>query len=780
MNQPTNVTAAQPPATHMPQITPRPAQVKGVASPVMTLNGCWEFSPAKSAPFSPIKVPGEWAMQGFAVTPGTFATYRRNLDLPSDWAGKAIKLRFDAVHAVCKVRINGEEVGGHEGGFVPFELDVSTAVSPGPNELIVEVQSESIADSIACMSQYAAHQVGGIVRKVTLFCLPEFHISELWHETTLSGENALVTVHTILTGSSPNDTLASHRLLDSNNKTVATATGDQPLHVPNAHLWTSETPYLYTLETTIPGATLRQPIGLREIHVSGNQLLINGKPVKLLGVNRHEAHPLTGRSLTPELCHKDAELFRAANVNLVRTSHYPPSEEFLTACDELGIFVECEAAITWIKHHASPVWNEWDHLDSKYLPYLLGANLDNIAASRNHPSVIIWSIANESRWSPLFAEVLTAVKQMDPTRPATFHDQCWGRFNNAGSKADIAVHHYPSDANATRWSKFDRPVWFGEYAHVQCYNRRELVTDPGIRAHWSRPLARMVDRMWQQPGCLGGAIWSGIDDVFHLPNGDLRGYGHWGIIDGWRREKPEYQGVRMAYTPLRILKSNSPLAGPITLRVQNRFNFTDLSDVNLNWQCGEETGKAMIQLAPHEIGEIIIQPKTWALHHKLTLTAIDPRGVMVAKTIFEPESAAQNDASPAGLNVPPPIPMLLPLNGDGGAIGPAGSVLTNEIAPFTPLPSSWEPQITDADNIRRIEGETDDTIANITIQPGKNGGSTVSYELTLKHDINPRQWGLVFTLPLLRYSNMVYQNQWNMAFRQRHRPHPRQCQGLSY
>lgn len=522
------------PSFDIPHLSPRPQQVAGVAQTTLDLGGTWHFSETMPPVFPPVTplditvwkkivVPGEWAMQGFTVKPGDFAIYKRTIDVPGDWSDKTIKLRFDAVHAVCKVSVNARDIGGHEGGFVPFELDATQAIHPGRNEIIVRVQSESVADSIACISQYAAHQVGGIVRKVRLFCVPELHISEQWVETQLTGSDAVLQVHTKLDGSLGGKAAITHHLLDKDHKIVATARSPQPLLVPTPHLWTSETPYLYTLETTIgdpnkPTETLRQRIGLREIKVAGNQMFINGHPVKLLGVCRHEVHPLLGRSLTPALCRKDAELYRSANINLVRTSHYPPSEEFLTACDELGIFVECEAAVCWIKHGSSPVWNTWNHLDPKYLPYFMRANLDNVAANRNHPSVILWSLANESLWSPLFAEVLVAVKQADPTRPVTFHDQCWGGYNNGGSKGDLANYHYPAENNPDEWSQLSRPVWFGEYAHLQCYNRRELVTDPGIRDDWGRPLARMVDLIWQQPGCLGGAIWSGIDDVFHHPH----------------------------------------------------------------------------------------------------------------------------------------------------------------------------------------------------------------------------------------------------------------------
>jgi hypothetical protein len=560
---------------------------------------------------------------------------------------------------------------------------------------------------------------------------------------------------------------------------VASGDGRAPLVVRGARLWTSETPDLYTLETRLssggrPIEIVRQRIGLREVRVEGNRLLVNGRPVKLLGINRHEVHPLRGRSLTPELNRRDAELFRAANVNLVRTSHYPPSEEFLDACDELGIFVESEAAICWVSHGASPFWKTENHLDPKFFPYLLRATLDNIAAHRNHPSVLIWSLGNESLWTPLFAKVLEVAKREDPTRPFTFHDQTWGTYNNAGSTADIANYHYPGESNPEEWSTLPRPVWFGEYAHLQCYNRRELAADPFVREDWGRPLARMVDLIWQQPGALGGAIWSGVDDVFHMPNGDLKGYGHWGPIDGWRRQKPEWLGMKNAYTPFRVLRSDAVPGQPIALTVQNRFNFTNLGDVRIAWDLdGQAAGVAPASLEPHATGVVAIPAAGAKIGDRVSVVVTDRRGVEVAHeviTIGGPAAPAPAAAPVAIEGVDPiaalaeaaqsiglrggasplrPLPMVLPLNREGGAATAAGTQLVNEIEPFTPLPPDAVvsgPERRGSEAVFTIAGT--DVAGTVVMRPAAQPGAfDVSYRLEILAEVNPRQWGLVFSLP---------------------------------
>lgn len=157
--------------------------------------------------------------------------------------------------------------------------------------------------------------------------------------------------------------------------------------------------------------------GFREIEVRGNELLVNGRAVKLRGVCRHEAHPLTGRVLTAELQRQDVELYRAANCNFIRTSHYPPAEELLELCDEAGMFVEVEAPVCWVGHHANENWKKLNYQDTAYYPYVLQVNMEMIHFYRNHPSVLFWSMANESYWNREFAQVQEYVLKADPTRP---------------------------------------------------------------------------------------------------------------------------------------------------------------------------------------------------------------------------------------------------------------------------------------------------------------------------------------------------------------------------
>ena len=427
----------------IPRLSPRPTALAGVKVPLISLDGIWKFNPASPDGFEKfsavqtrkwngIEVPGEWVMQGFAVRSNSAAAYWREFDIPADWRGKRVKLRFDTVHSDCRVFVNGREVGAHEGCFTPFELDITDAVKPGRNTLALAVKNESIADTLASATQYAAHQLGGITRKVQLFALPPVNFAGQIVETKFDErfENATLKLKLSVTDESRKITtapLSVRAVLLDGAKSVAAVTREIPAGGGNLEIsipvtapkkWDSEHPNLYLVKTELLAAgavveDISQRVGFRQIAVRGNQLFVNGTPVKLRGVCRHEVDPVRGRSLTPEDWKKDAELFRAANVNYIRTSHYPPAEEFLDWCDEYGFFVECEAPLCWVQHGANSVWGDWNYQDQKFFPYLLRANFENLAANRNHPCVTIWSLANESRWSPLFAEVNRRVKLVD-------------------------------------------------------------------------------------------------------------------------------------------------------------------------------------------------------------------------------------------------------------------------------------------------------------------------------------------------------------------------------
>lgn len=169
--------------------------------------------------------------------------------------------------------------------------------------------------------------------------------------------------------------------------------------------------------------------------------------------------------------------------------------------------------------------------------------------NRSHPSILMWSMGNESlKFKEYFKQASETVKQLDPSRPRIFSQ--WGPDADEGT-LEITNHHYPGPEGPDKYRHYKRPVTFDEFCHLNAYNRLELAADPGLRNMWGKLLDAMWNDMYHSQGVLGGAIWVRIDDTFFLPGEKAVGYGTWGTIDGWRREKPEYWGMKRHIVPLK-------------------------------------------------------------------------------------------------------------------------------------------------------------------------------------------------------------------------------------
>lgn len=800
----------------LPVYTIVPQSVPGVYNPVLSLNGSWLFNEKPDSQFytrnpegaawKSIVVPGQWSMQGFKVDSAGFGGYQTTFTLPADWKNKQVKLRFDGVSSESIVYLNGKEIGSHLGGMTAFELDITNALQAGENRLALKVRSESLADMLGSLTQYAAHQLGGITRKVTLFAVPEVHISDLRIVTDLDNQydDADLKVYVAVTNAGKDiekDVAVRLSLkglpvvLDQTIREIApgtTWTGWLSGKVSSPLKWDNEHPNLYTLKMEVGNQTatweqIEKRFGFREIEVQGNQLLVNGKAVKLRGVCRHEVHPLTGRVMTPELQQKDVELYRAANCNFIRTSHYPPGEELLEFCDEMGMFVEVEAPVCWVGHHANENWQTLNYRDAKYYPYVLQSNMETIHFYRNHPSVLFWSIANESYWNKDFAQVQEYVKKADPTRPHTFHDQAYGGFNNQGSDAPISNIHYPGPNGYKVAAKSDRPMVYGEYCHLNVYNRSELVTDPGVRSDWALALAPTWDNMYKTAGVLGGSLWSGIDDVFQLPNGDAVGYGPWGPIDGWRRPKPEYWDMKKIYSPVRLLTTELSPSGELVLDLENRYTYTNMNELKINWLYGKEKGSAFVSIKPGEKGQLRIEIAHPDEANELYLSFADPRGFVADEYRIPVGKQVQNELPELSrmatslkekqdkyiitgkgftceisritgqilsmkkdkqeiINGGPWL-MALPLN--GGGCYPNHNANTPL---FNDLCSDWKVKETEAkkdgDGVMvKVLGSYNEFEGHYILMINANGEFTAEYSFKALADVNPRQWGLVFEAP---------------------------------
>lgn len=790
-------------STVVPRLSPLPVQVIGCRNIALDLGGIWKFNPAPSADFfkynplgwSDIQVPSEWVMQNFSVSKNTWAGYARTFTLPSEWNGKRVKLRCNAIYSDASVYVNGQQVGKHSGGFTPFELDITKFVQMNKENIIaISVLNETLADTLASGSQYACHQLGGITRKITLFALPEVNLSsvqvktkfdktytnadlEVNLEVTKEGNASAANIEAQLSLTAPDGNLVA---LPTKVISLNKLKEGQNLQIKNPLKWDNEHPNLYTLaiKLLVDGKvveTVKQKVGFRQVEVRGNELFVNGLPVKLRGSNHHEVYPVTGRSVPEGIHLKDIQLFREGNVNLLRTCHYPPDEALMNAADSLGMFIECEAPFCWAPGDG-------------YKELVCRQSAEMVVAFRNHPSILFWSLANESGWGKHFEASSELVRSLDPTRPQTFN---WMDSNIQTSEegfTDIANIHYPvhtGPAQARKYTK--RPVYLGEDCHLNAYNRLELATDPGLRDTWGRYLREMWDDIDSTKGCLGQSIWSGVDDTFYMPNGDVNGYGTWGPIDGWRRPKPEYWGMKKGYSPIRILNSDSikVLNKTMKLKVHNRQNFANISEMKINWTVGKQTGTTTASIVPGAKGVLSIKlTKAPNAGDKLALTFIDPRGFIADQfnlTIqgYDVKSKAKTSKVETNFtetsdtiavtsgssswkiskksgqlafidNIPVAGPqmMILSLNnaGETQMMGPE-----KEWAPFTEPCTKWEcanvtvKQTKDTISIQ-IKGKYTEANGSYSLV-FVNGHMHINYDFTVDKKVNPRQIGVVFSLP---------------------------------
>ena len=569
-----------------------------------SLNGTWDFAyragPAPDeAPvnFTPIAVPGHWELQGFAepkygkeLAEGT-GYYRLNFPVPPAWNGQRVMLRFDGVLSGFTLTVNGKPAGEWASGYNPATFDITDLLlAGGTNELTLAVSTRSHGwefDTNDCWS------LSGIFRDVTLFAVPAAHLQHYTARTALTAEgNATLTVQTRV--SAP--TAVTGRLLDPNGNSVANlefdSAGAARLTVARPQLWTAETPALYTLELALSsGQKITEKIGLREVRIVDGVLQLNGRPIKLRGVDHHDLWPDSGRVASETKMRRDLELIKAANCNFVRTSHYPPHPRLLELCDEMGLYVMDEVPFGFGEEHLA---------DENYRAALLTRAEATVRRDENRPCVIIWSVGNENQNTPLTLAAGRRVKELDPTRPVCF-PQIGSYFAKSYGELpddiDIFAPHYPSLATVKNYAaKLTRPVVFTEYAHAL-----GLSTDQ-VQAQWtvmqaSPRLAGGAIWMFQDQGILrsstveqtpasshdlGLAVWP--DEKHYYDTHGNQGMD--GIVYSDRTPQVDYWQVRKVYSPVQITPFEFPARsepGPLAIVVENRFDFRPLTGCTLKW-----------------------------------------------------------------------------------------------------------------------------------------------------------------------------------------------------
>ena len=631
-------------------------ELAGVETPAVLLSGTWQFRYSPDSKWDKIQVPGEPAMQGYAIEHDKPFTYRKSFTVPADYAGKHTILRFDGVYSYARLFVNDTFVREHHGGFTRWDTDITPFVRPGKkNEIRLEVTDR--LDDISYASGYAHHPIGGILRDVTLFALPETCLYDFYAETHLDAayEDAVLKIGY----SSPvaGGAEVAYTLTDPSGRRYPLAQSRFPLEeggnmnelpVKNPLKWDAEHPNLYTLTITLSkdGKEIGRfdcRIGFRDVKIETDRMLVNGMPVKLRGACRHDIHPTLGRTTTAELDSLDVILFKRSNMNFVRTSHYPPTERFLEYCDRYGIYVESETAVCFVDTYRQKNYAPGKTQDSaEFTPRYLSQCREMVKSFRSHPSILFWSIGNESVYGTNFQQCWDWVKATDKTRPVIFSYP--GSVGEKEPVYDILSMHYQDvNGNLNQWNRSTHgfqgegiPALFDEWAHPACYTYATLQEDPNIREFWGHSIERMWSGLFDAPGGLGGAIWGYVDETFMLPEpkvgtafwkefartakpedyqGKCVGYGEWGIVDVWRREKPEFWATKKAYSPVRLMTTEvaSFLSGQrLLLPLYNRFDHTDLDEIKIRYTYkGVEKELPAPSIAPHQKGLLVIPAEAW-------------------------------------------------------------------------------------------------------------------------------------------------------------------------
>ena len=631
-------------------------ELAGVETPAVLLSGTWQFRYSPDSKWDKIQVPGEPAMQGYAIEHDKPFTYRKSFTVPADYAGKHTILRFDGVYSYARLFVNDTFVREHHGGFTRWDTDVTPFVRPGKkNEIRLEVTDR--LDDISYASGYAHHPIGGILRDVTLFALPETCLYDFYAETHLDAayEDAVLKIGY----SSPvvGGAEVAYTLADPSGRRYPLAQSRFPLKeggnmnelpVKNPLKWDAEHPNLYTLTVTLSKdgkeiGRFDRRIGFRDVKIEKDRMLVNGMPVKLRGACRHDIHPTLGRTTTAELDSLDVILFKRSNMNFVRPSHYPPTERFLEYCDRYGIYVESETAVCFVDTYRQKNYAPGKTQDSaEFTPRYLSQCREMVKSFRSHPSILFWSIGNESVYGTNFQQCWDWVKATDKTRPVIFSYP--GSVGEKEPVYDILSMHYQDvNGNLNQWNRSTHgfqgegiPALFDEWAHPACYTYATLQEDPNIREFWGHSIERMWSGLFDAPGGLGGAIWGYVDETFMLPEpkvgtafwkefartakpedyqGKCVGYGEWGIVDVWRREKPEFWATKKAYSPVRLMTTEvaSFLSGQrLLLPLYNCFDHTDLDEIKIRYTYkGVEKELPAPSIAPHQKGLLVIPAEAW-------------------------------------------------------------------------------------------------------------------------------------------------------------------------
>ncbi|MFB6134783.1 MAG: glycoside hydrolase family 2 TIM barrel-domain containing protein, partial [Halanaeroarchaeum sp.] len=597
------------------------------SSRVALLNGAWDFRLFDTPSAVPdgfqdpgfdaddwdrIEVPRLWETAGygtpqytnvvypFPVDPPAVPTenptgaYRRTIEVPESWGDRRAVLRFEGVDAAFHVWVNGERVGYSQGSRLPAAFDVSEHLTAGENTIAVRVLSW-------CDGSYLEDQdmwwMSGIFRDVSLYVTPETHVDDVDVRTTLDDDYEDATLRADVDVADVGEAAAAveveARLLDDEHDPVAavteettvatgsTATVDLATDVADPEPWTAETPVCYTLLVVLRDESgevtevVPQTVGFREVAIEDGVLTVNGEAVTIRGVNRHDFDPDRGRAVSRSTMRRDVELMKRHNVNAVRTAHYPNDPYFYELCDRQGLFVLDE---TDLECHG--MVNAEDVSHPSHDPAWEDAYVDRmermVERDKNHPSVVLWSLGNESDCGVNHEAMAERTRELDPTRPIHYEP------DEEMAVSDVVGPMYPSpgDVEDLHDAHPDHPVVLCEYAHA-------MGNGPGgLTDYWETFRAHERTQ--------GGFVWEWIDHGLRKTTADGGEFFAYGgdfgdepndgnfVCDGLvfpdREPSPGLRELKAVLAPVAFHRTED---GEVF--VENRHDVRDLDHLRASW-----------------------------------------------------------------------------------------------------------------------------------------------------------------------------------------------------
>jgi len=517
--------------------------------------------------------------------------FRREVVIPAEWQGKRIELHFGAVNYRARVWVNGQFAGGHDDGFLPFSFPIEKFVTPGETAAIAVLADNERRASEVPGRERGWRPFGGILREVTLAACDPLHIAQATVQGDAEGQFT-VAVRAGNARAAAADAALTVTITDPAGAEVARGTAKPACLAPGEKAvlqcegtvspvsrWSPETPALYTAHLALSGIEERDiRFGFRTIETRGTQLLLNGEPLRLLGCNRHEDSARADQCVDLDQTRADFLDMKALGMNFVRLCHYPHAPGELALCDELGLLAMAEIPLYW--------WNGLEEGEEHCAHKLMAAKRQvtkMIARDASHPSVICWSVSNETRESlPEVAagneELIRLAKALDPTRPAVHVSQYWRDHPNFDADDIICVNAYPTlqHRGVQRQPEYTPAMsrqWWAEgleALHARYPDKPILVTEFGLSALEDVTGSTVGEDLQVEtireefagmsaPYVCGAAIWCYADHPW--PEENFLRYvriSPYGLVTRERRHKPARNAVKELFYARRGLSLPTP------------------------------------------------------------------------------------------------------------------------------------------------------------------------------------------------------------------------------